>query len=119
MGIKAAIVIGLSLVAALIGVDIYLATDSVIGNTWSELLRAWSLTTPLGPWAIGALSGHFFHPINNFQAVLGQPNSIALLVWLTALVGMIGLIAFRAGTPIPGWTVMVPAFIAGWLLWPV
>ena len=103
----------------MIGVDIYLATDAIKGNTWSELLRAWSLKTPLGPWAIGVLSGHFFHPTNGFQAVLGQPSSIALLVWLTALVGMVGFWTLKAGLPIAGWVIILPAFIAGWLLWPV
>jgi hypothetical protein len=119
MSIKLALVIGAALVAAFIGVDIYLAADSVKGNTWSEIIRTWAKYTPVIPWFLGVLMGHFFHPIDNFRAVLGQPSSIALLVWLTAVVGIVGLGMMKAGHPIPGWSILVPAFAAGWLLWPV
>lgn len=119
MNIKIVIAIGLTLVAALIGIDIYLAADSVKGNTWSEIIRMWAKYTPLVPWTIGVLTGHFFHPFDNFRAVLGQPASIAVLIWLTGVVGIMGLSFMKAGYPIPGWSVLVPAFTAGWLLWPV
>lgn len=119
MSVKIVIAIGLILVAMLIGIDIYLATDSVKGNTWSEIIRMWSKHTTLVPWLMGILTGHFLHPYDNFRAVLGQPASIAVLLWLTGIVGILGLGFMRAGYPIPGWSLLIPAFIAGWLLWPI
>lgn len=118
MSIKIAIYIGLSLLAALIGVDIYLAADNVKDNTWSEIIRAWSKHTPIIPWICGVLTGHFFHP-TEAKAILGQPSSVALLIWITAVVGIFGISFLRFNMPIPAWSVLIPAFIAGWLLWPV
>lgn len=112
-------IIGGVVVIFLIGFDIYLAADKVSGNTWSEILRTWAVVTPVIPWACGVLSGHFFHPIENLKPVLGTQSSITLLIWLTCVVGIIGLGLDRAGYPVPPWIVFLPALVVGSLLWPV
>ena len=119
MPITVVIIIGSVLIAAIIGIDIYLAADKITGNTWSEIIRMWAKATPIIAWACGVLSGHFFHPIDNFKPILGQPNSIALLIWLSAVVGIVGLGLAKSGYPMAPWMAFIPACIAGALLWPV
>jgi hypothetical protein len=111
--------IGGGLLAVAIGLDIWLAVDAVPGNTWSELFRAGALATPVVPWACAVLMGHWFHPKDDFKALLGQPDSIALLVWLTWVLFVIGLALASSGLPISPWIPVLPGLIAGWLLWPV
>jgi len=119
MPIGAAIAIGALIVSVLIGFDVYLALDGKAGNTWSEIVRDWSGETPIVPWICGVLTGHFFHPESIAQPLLGQPNSIALLIWLTVAVAIVGLVALRLGVYPEPWLPLLPAFIAGALLWPV
>ena len=119
MSLKIVIPIGLGLLALLVGVDIYLAMDKLPGNTWSEILRRWAVATPLIPWIYGVLGGHFYHPIENLEPILSKPGNIELLVWLTILVGMVGLGLLRAGNPVSPWVGVVPGFVVGALLWPV
>ena len=112
------IVIGLSLLAILLGIDVYLATNNVPGDTWSQLLRRWGEGTPLIAWTCGVLMGHWFHP-DSWKPLLGQPTSVMILIWFTVTLGIIGL-GFRAiGHPLPSWMVLLPAFLAGGLFWPV
>ena len=51
-------------VAAFIGLDIYLATDSIIGNTWSEIIRGADRRHPwfayVTCFSFGLLVGHWF-----------------------------------------------------------
>ena len=50
--------------ALLIGFDIYLATDDIKGNTYSQRIRKWSKNMKWFPFvlslALGALVGHWF-----------------------------------------------------------
>lgn len=119
ISVKTAIIIGVSLLAVLLGLDVYLAADGIKGNTWSEILRMWSKKTTIISWIYGGLGGHFFHWWNHDKALLGQPNSVVLLVWLTVVAAMVGVAALKMGHPIPPWAMLVPAFFAGALLWPV
>jgi len=116
---RVAIIIGLVWVAGLIGLDICLAVDGRAGNTWSEIIRTWARETPVVPWICGVLTGHFFHPDIWSTPILGEASSIAFLIWGTVVVGMLGLICSRLGYPVAPWTPLVPAFVAGALLWPV
>jgi len=111
--------IGGGLLAVAIGLDVWLAADDVPDNTWSELLRLAAYETPVLPWVCGVLMGHWFHPKDGFQAVLGQPRSIALLIWFTWALFVIGLAVSSLGLPIPPWIPVVPGLVAGALLWPV
>ena len=111
--------IGGGLLAVAIGLDIWFAADDVPANTWSELLRLGAKETPVLPWACAVLMGHWFHPKDGFRAVLGQPNSIALVIWLSWALFVIGLALSAADLPIPPWIPVVPGLVAGALLWPV
>lgn len=119
MALSFVIPIGIALLAAFIGLDIYLAVDRLPGNTWSEILRQWAIVTPLIPWIYGILGGHFYHPVDGLDPWIDPPGNIALLVWLTAVIGLIGVAFAKSGNPISPWTVVIPGFIAGALLWPV
>jgi len=48
----------------IVGFDIYLATDSIKGNTYSARIRQWGRKWKWFPYVIslgfGALTGHFF-----------------------------------------------------------
>jgi hypothetical protein len=110
--------IGLGLLGLLIGLDIYLASNGVRGDTWSELLRTWGKATPLIPWAWSVLLGHWFHP-DFTRTLFAQPTSVAFLLWFTVVLGIAGVAANTVGTPIPAWTVIIPGIIAGVFLWPV
>ncbi len=111
--------IGGGLLAIAIGLDVWLAVDRVPDNTWSELFRKGALATPVIPWACAVLMGHWFHPNDDAQPVLGQPKPIALLIWLTWVVFVVGLGLTGSGIPVPPWIPVLPGMIAGWLLWPV
>ena len=119
MTVKVVMILGVGFIAALIGLDIYLAVDGLPGNTWSEIIRTWAKATPVIPWACGVLTGHFFHPVDNLEPVLARPGNIAMLVWLTVTVALFGVAMSRAGNPVPPWAVVLPAAVAGALLWPV
>lgn len=106
-------IVGLGLIAAFIGYDVYLALDGVRGNTWSELARKFALASPVLPWACGVLCGHFFHP----AVTIGI--HVPVLIWLTFAVAVTGAALRRAGRPVPPWAPLVPGFCAGWLTWPV
>ena len=112
-------IIGLVLLGLLLGIDVYLATDKVVGNTWSEILRTWSKYTPFIPWFWSVMIGHWFHPNNNLQPILGRPNSLVLLVWITWLLILGGMIMDHLGHPIPAWTIVPFGILAGVLLFPV
>jgi len=111
--------IGFSLLAILIGLDIYLAVDGLKGNTWSEILRMWGSKNALAPWIWCGLAGHYFHWKSTSKPILEPPANIAMLVWLTVLIFIVSMAMTRAGIPIPSWIIAPVAFIAWGLLWPV
>ena len=115
------ITLGCILIAAIIGLDIYFAADTIQGNTWSEVIRRVGKTASIIPFVCGVLSGHFFWPagLKEHIPLLGQPNSIALLVWMGCVVSMVGLVLTRLGHIFPMWIVFILGFLGGMLLWPV
>lgn len=115
MPLTIAITIGLSLLGILIGLDVWLAMDKTPDNTWSEILAGWSNKTALVPWIWSGLAGHFFHP--NAEPIIKQPGGVVLLIWLTVAVAVV--FSSKFGFTVPAWTVLIPGFIAGALLWPV
>lgn len=117
MPVSIVVVIGLVLLSILVGLDVYFATDKVPHNTWSEIIRHWAKHAPLVPYICGVLSGHFFHP--NTKSILGQPHSIALLIWTACFIGVVGLGLYHNGISPPLWLVFLLGCVAGALLWPV
>ncbi len=102
-----------------IGLDIWFAVDKEPENTWSEIIRAWALKTPIFAWIWGVLAGHFFHPIDNLEPRMERPGNYAMLIWITCVVLIIGVGLQTLGAPVPVWLALVPAYVAGVLLWPV
>lgn len=115
---KIAIIIGILLVCAIIGFDIYLALDNIRGNTWSEMLRTASKYTPIVPWTFGVLMGHFFHPATSFSPIVPLNFGVPVLVWISVVLGIVGLALVRSFI-FPQWPLLLAGFFAGWLLWPV
>jgi hypothetical protein len=120
MPLGTTIVVGLTLLAALTGIDLYLAFDKIPGNTWSEIIIMWAKATPIVPWICGVLSGHFFHPYDSMKPLFGQPNSMVVLVWTSCCVGLAGIALVQSyGFHMPPWVPFVVACVVGALLWPV
>lgn len=111
--IKTISIVGLILIATVVGFDIYLAADNIKGNTWSEVIRLYGRHLNLLPWACGVLCGHWFHP-DWTHALFGQPGSIAVLVWLTFIVTGLGFGSLN----IPMWTFCLIGMITGCWFWP-
>lgn len=107
--------LGAVFVLAFIGVDVRLAVDHIPRNTWSEMGRHVARLTPVLPWAVGVLAGHVFHP--DIAPLRGQPHVVPLLCF-TGAVFALGIVARANGHPLPGWALLAPGFVAGWLLWP-
>ena len=115
-----AIISGIAIVAALIGLDIYFAVDGVAGNTWSEMIRKMAFVTTFIPWVCGVLSGHFFHP--GWRSAIERPGNFAVLVWLSAVIAIMGMGVLRSGWAYVNWVPMITFFVAvfvGAKLWPV
>lgn len=118
LSVKTAAIVGFAIIAIIIGIDVYLAVDSVKGNTWSEMIRTLGFKTPFAPWVWGGLGGHFFHQwIPKFP--VENPGNIAILIWISALVMMIGHFCYTKGTYLPPMIVFFVAFFVWSTLWPV
>ena len=113
MIIKYAAILGLSLVAIIIGIDIYLFRDNIVGNTWSEMVREFGNKNPLLPWVLGGLLGHFYHVDFLPKHILGDPQSAIVLVWLSVVVGVAGLVLKHGGITVPP----VIVLFAGFVVW--
>jgi hypothetical protein len=68
--------------AVLVGIDIVWASNHVVGDTLSEVIRYWAGRFPLVAFAWGGLGGHFFH--GDWWAFQRTPG-IAILLWCAAL----------------------------------
>lgn len=116
--IKLTIGIMIAVTAILIGWDIYVATNNVDNalDTISGRMRIWAFSTPIIPWAWCVLAGHFFGPFASRQ-FMPQRISVSILVFLSWMVICAGLFLRSKGITIPPWTICIPAFLAGALLW--
>ena len=115
-----AILAGVFFLAAIIGLDIYFALDSVAGNTWSEMIRKLGSVLVFVPWAWGGLGGHFFHP--NWKPALQSPNNFVVIIWLSVAVSIIGVSIMRSSWPYAHWVPYIVFSIAPLVigkLWPV
>jgi hypothetical protein len=115
-----AIIAGLILLATIIGLDIYFVLDGIKGNTWSEMIRKLGFILTFIPWAWGGLGGHFFHP--NWKQIIQSPGNIAMMVWLSVVVTMIGGAVMKSGWSYAHWVPFITFFVAAVVigkLWPV
>jgi len=97
--------------------DVYLALDSVQGNTWSEVMREASTLKPLFPWLLGALLAHLFHFRDDLKPIFDRDASSTLMVALTFGLGVIGIF----GVELTGWgmtLLVVLGMVTALFLWP-
>ncbi len=104
--------------AVFIGLDVWFAADDEPTNTWSEIIRKRSLSSPFFPWFWGILAGRFFH-WRKVKLLLKRPGNYFFLGWLTVLLIVVGEAFHGFDMPIPPWVFLVPAYFAGALLFPV
>lgn len=104
----------------IIATDVFLA-GGIEGDTWSEQIRNWSLTAPLGPalaWAFAVLAGRWFHPVSESRVLDSDALGWILLGVSSAIVIALGLI-FRYAVKdmrwIPPWLVVILGLAAGWV----
>lgn len=121
MPLSLVVIIGITIISIIVGLDIWFVLDDVPRNTWSAIIRKISIITPVVPWICGVLSGHFFHWWKNAPEI--ELWKIILLLVLTGIVALLGL-----GTTILDKQLnfylfpllfFLLAFIAGSFLWPV
>lgn len=115
-----AMISGIILLATILGLDVYFALDGVKGNTWSEMIRKLGFILTFVPWAWGGLGGHFFHA--NWKQVLPTPDNIALMVWLSIFVTIIGGAIMKSSWTYSHWVPYVSFLTASLVigkLWPV
>lgn len=112
-----ATVLGALLFVFLIVLDIWAARDDSPGNAPSQLIRSLSRHTAILPWAVGVLNGHWFHPRDDLDPVLGSA-SVWVLIGLSVVV-LLWRFVFRRRDLVGVWIWAVLGTIAGTLLWPV
>ncbi len=100
--------------------DVFLA-GGIEGDTWSEQIRNWSLTAPLGPalaWLFAVLAGRWFHPGSQTEVLDNDALGWVLTGIATAIVIALGLVfryAVRDMRWIPPWAVVILGLVAGWI----
>jgi hypothetical protein len=104
--------------------DVFLA-GGIEGDTWSEQIRRWSLTAPLGPalvWVFAVLAGRWFHPASQSRLMDNATLGWMLMGIATAVVIALGLV-FRYAVKdmrwMPPWAVVVLGMIAGSIFTPI
>jgi len=115
---KLTIGIIITVTVLLIGYDIIVATNSVNNavDTLSGRIKIWALETPIISWCWCGLAGHFFGPFSPGQFISFKIG-IGILILLTWSLMILGLILRSKGITIPPWSIAIPAFLAGSILW--
>jgi hypothetical protein len=104
------------LVFIIIMADVFLATNKLKGDTWSEIIRHWALYIPAIPFSFGYLMTHWFG-LNPRGPFFGQPSSAILLAWLTIAISMIGFACHKLGISIHPLIMLSLGGVAGYFLW--
>lgn len=115
MSARSVAVVMLAALAVLIGVDIWLATDGVTGNTFSELIAAASWRLSVIPVGVGVLAGHWFWPGRRLPG-----SSLGTAAGLLAVgVGCLALNIWIRQQGFELWPIVwaAPGLLAGRYLW--
>jgi len=101
-------------VLLLVAYDISVATNTVTGDTISEVIAGWSWRCQTVPFAAGVLVGHLFWPAGYARKAAASSRRLPWLLFLTADVAIADW--FWVGSMLPMWPLVV-GFITGHLLW--
>lgn len=113
-----ATIVGLAVILLLVISDIVLANDSTADNAPSQILRAVSRYTVVVPFGLGVLMGHWFHPVDDFEPILGARSPLYLAI-LGVAFGIAGIFFGWKRRGLPAWPWAVAGAVLGALLWPV
>ena len=113
-----ATVIGLIVIIGLVIADVVLALDEEHQNTPSEIIRWVSRYTAVVPFGLGVLMGHWFHPNDDLEPLLGSRSPLYLLI-LGLLVGVAGPILGFRERRLAAWPWALAGSVLGAALWPV
>lgn len=118
LGQGAATVIGVLVIAVLVVADIVLANDRTKDNAPSQIVRWVSRFTAAVPFGLGVLMGHWFHPDDNLEPILGARSPLYLLA-IGVVIAVGGVIMGWQRKSIAPWPWAIAGAILGALLWPV
>lgn len=95
--------------------DVFLARDSVRGNTWTEQIRKLGRENASIPFILGALLGHFFFgPLFPYRPPSGF---LWLLFSVGSVAGISAWVRHRKGPTLPAWTHATLGTLLGGFLW--
>ncbi|MBW3606413.1 MAG: hypothetical protein KY460_16205 [Actinobacteria bacterium] len=118
LGQGVATVSGVLVIAVLVVADIVLANDRTKNNAPSQIVRWVSRFTAVVPFGLGVLMGHWFHPDDMLEPVLGARSPLYLLA-IGVVITISGVIMGWQGKGIAAWPWAVAGAVLGALLWPV
>jgi hypothetical protein len=111
------------LLLAAVGWDIYLTTDAIEGNTFSELLREYGMKTPFFPWVFACLAGRWFHPSDTLKPLWSSQLATYLTIGIATLIVIAVGILYKVlrGNEywIPPWIIVLIGLTFGALVAPV
>ena len=126
---RAAQITGVVLLLTVLAIEIGLEIETTPSNSFSHILRAWSVVGLAAPFGWGTLAGHFFHPKDDLESLFrraGLADTVILIVAVAPILALIALditVAKVADHWIyPKWTSPLMLFIGvtwGGLFWPV
>ncbi|MDH3499302.1 MAG: hypothetical protein OEM97_04205 [Acidimicrobiia bacterium] len=118
LGQGAATIVGLFVILALVVADVVLANDSTSDNAPSQIVRWVGRYTAVVPFGLGVLMGHWFHPDDAFDPILGARSPLYLLL-IGLTLGIVGFLLRWHRRGITPWPWAVAGTVLGALLWPV
>jgi hypothetical protein len=107
---------------AAVAYDVWLTTDKIEGNTFSELLRADMMVTPIIPWVLAFMAGRWFHPWQKESEARWISSNVpdattlfyaALLTCAVAIAGAVYKQIRGSEHFIPPWIVILFGLVAG------
>lgn len=115
----------LLLIVLVIEIFLELETGSDV-NSFSSILRSFSLVGIGAPFGWGTLMGHFFHPVDGFRSLLKINENLILIIAVAPILLLVGADAIVAaaseGWVYPSWVsplMLLAGTIWGSLVWPV
>jgi hypothetical protein len=125
----AAQIAGVALLLTLLAIEVALEIETTPSNSFSHILRAWSVVGIAAPFGWGTLAGHFFHPVDELESVFRRARLTDTQILIVAVTPILALIAIDVIVAkaadhwiYPKWTSPFMLYLgAAWgaLFWPV